>query len=243
MRRIAIPSWPQFYQVSRCFIETLVKIENDKKVYYIVCYQNIDIIRYSSSKPIRDCIDALHSINCISLINKPTGIMKHSATCLDHIYCNGYVNLLTPLILVDDISDHFPTCIKISNFNNKSEKTKLTIRDLKGFSDQDFIADVKAASEFLTTVAEHHGANELFNLFHFTMSTAVNHHAPIRNMTRKEINFRSKPWITNGIKKSIDMKSKLLNQVVKYNRKELYDKYKIYRNKINHLIDASRKSY
>ena len=39
-------------------LKPLVKIENKKKIYYIAGNQIIDIIRYSSGKPIRSYIDA-----------------------------------------------------------------------------------------------------------------------------------------------------------------------------------------
>ena len=51
----------------------------------------------------------MYSYSFFPLINKPTGVSKHSATLIDNIFCNGINNKdITNGIFYTAISDHFP---------------------------------------------------------------------------------------------------------------------------------------
>ena len=52
-----------------------------------------------------------------------------------------------------------------------------------------------------------------------------------------------KPWISKGILKSIKVKNKLYSKYMKCLDPFWYNKYKIYRDKINHLIRNSKFCY
>ena len=48
----------------------------------------------------------------ISTINKPTRVTKKTATAIDHIITNSFVeNIFKTAIIKSDVSDHFPICI------------------------------------------------------------------------------------------------------------------------------------
>ena len=61
-------------------------------------------------------------------------------------------------------------------------------------------------------------------------------------MTKKEIKNNQRPWITKGILKAIQIKTRWLKRFMKNKNKNSmeYIKYKLYRDKINHLIRASK---
>ena len=52
----------------------------------------------------------LHANSFISLINRPTRIKKESATLIDNIFTNGYIDLEITFqcLTYTDITDHFP---------------------------------------------------------------------------------------------------------------------------------------
>ena len=68
-------------------------------------------------------------------------------------------------------------------------------------------------------------------------------HAPIQYLSKKEIELKMNPWLTNGLLKSIKIKTKYYKKFMKTKNKKHYAKYKIYRDKINHLIRASKNIY
>ena len=54
---------------------------------------------------------------------------------------------------------------------------------------------------------------------------------------------QQKPWITAAIRKSILVREKNFKKFIKTNNHTFYDNYKLYRNKINHLIRKSKSNY
>ena len=76
-------------------------------------------------------------------------------------------------------------------------------------------------------------------------NSILNIHAPFRLQTRKESKLSKKPWLTNGILKSIKTKQKLYKHIIiKTNRaSQEWSYYKKYRNKLTHLIETSKRNY
>ena len=68
-------------------------------------------------------------------------------------------------------------------------------------------------------------------------------HAPLKPVSRKLFKQRLKPWITKGILKSISIKNKHYKKFLNTKKPIWYQKYKYYRDLINHLIRKSKKSY
>ena len=72
-------------------------------------------------------------------------------------------------------------------------------------------------------------------------------HAPLKRINKHKLKFKSKPWITLGLQKSISVKNKLLTNYInkKYPilKEEFHTKYRIYRNLISSLMKKSKQVY
>ena len=53
----------------------------------------------------------------------------------------------------------------------------------------------------------------------------------------------TKPWVITAIKASIHVKNILFRKYLKSKSEYYHSKYKIYRNKLNHLINISKRQY
>ena len=62
-------------------------------------------------------------------------------------------------------------------------------------------------------------------------------------MTKKQKRFKSKPWLSKGIKISINNKNKLYKTCKKSNDQVLFEKYKIYRNILTRIKHRAREKY
>ena len=62
-------------------------------------------------------------------------------------------------------------------------------------------------------------------------------------MTKSEVKFMAKPWITTAIRKSIKKKKELFKIYLKNKCEYNHCKNKIYINKLKHLIIVSKKLY
>jgi hypothetical protein len=49
----------------------------------------------------------------------------------------------------------------------------------------------------------------MFDLFYSKTTDIIDKHIPVKELSRKEIKLKSKPWITQAIQKSINTKNKL----------------------------------
>ena len=81
----------------------------------------------------------------------------------------------------------------------------------------------------------------MFHLFYDKISAITDKHIPFKQITCKEVKLRSKPWITPGIKRSIQVKNKWDKKFLKTTF--CSNKFKYYRNKLNHLLKLSKKQY
>ena len=71
----------------------------------------------------------------------------------------------------------------------------------------------------------------------------LNFHAPRRRATRKEKQLKSKPWLTQGLLKSIKLKNKMYKQFLMHTSNYQFDKYKKYRNILNRAIEGAKRNY
>ena len=85
--------------------------------------------------------------------------------------------------------------------------------------------------------------NVMFDTFYSRLSNIIDRHIPIKKLSAKEIKQLSKPWITSGIRRSIRIKNKLYKRFIKTQSAYYHTKFKLYRNKLNHLIKISKVDY
>ena len=83
--------------------------------------------------------------------------------------------------------------------------------------------------------------NDQYNIFHNHLLRAINEIAPLKTLSNKENKSKIKPWITKGIRKSINRKNKIYKKYVKNKNENTYEEYKKIRNKLNHIIRESKR--
>ena len=72
-----------------------------------------------------------------------------------------------------------------------------------------------------------------------TIKTLVNNHAPLKQVSRSKRKQFTKPWITNGILKSIKTKQKMYHTHFHSNNINKVIQYKKYSNKLNKIKQKS----
>ena len=79
------------------------------------------------------------------------------------------------------------------------------------------------------------------------MNNILDKHALFKNITKYKLKFRTKPWITPALQKSISIKNKFFKNYIKKKditqKNELHNNYKIYRNLISTLMKTSKQNY
>ena len=72
-------------------------------------------------------------------------------------------------------------------------------------------------------------------------------YAPLKRINKYKLKFKSKPWVTLGLQKSISMKNKYLKNFINKKdpilKQEFHSNYKKYRNLLSTLLKKSKQAY
>ena len=198
----------------------------------------------SSKKQIVSYKNHIQSHGVLQLVRSPTRINSRSKTLIDHVYTNIVEDNSNTDCLLFPVSDHLPliTFLKSYNSNQPIIKRKF-IRDLKNINYDQFYRDIEQNLSHITPENSNLTANELWNQFENIFNQTFNQHAPIRLQTRKEFKKSFSPWITKAILNSIKTRQKLYKKAIKHSTFTNWNKFKLYRNKLNRTIIQAKQNY
>ena len=183
------------------------------------------------------------------MIDKPTRVTTKSSTLIDNIFTNILDHKISPGILYNDITDHFPI-FQILNKNDNLNDSKLNnnsksnaYRSIRNIKSQNIAAlNIELNQTNWDDVLTNNSAEDSYTKFITKFSDLYDKHLP---KTNKKINKRqeAKPWITSGIIKSIKTRNKLYKKFLNHPNDANKNKYISFRNKLTHLIRISCKNY
>ena len=201
---------------------------------------NIDFLKYNYHAQTEEYLDMLHSNNISPIITKPTRITNYTATLIDHIYTNNTNQMISGIATID-ISDHLPTFC-IVDIPLQKQKLKRYYRDYRQFDSELYLQDVKAI-DWNSIYTESNDLNEIATKTISTLQLIVDKHVPRKLISQSKQKQFSKPWITNGILKSIKNKQGMYRTHFLSNNPVKTAEYKKYANKLNHLKTVSKRVY
>ena len=147
------------------------------------------------------------------------------------------------------ISDHLPQFLFVPNvFSNPScQKSNIYERDWSKFVQQNFVLDYfdKDWSDVLQL--DQQDVNLSINSFLDKMNSILDEHAPLKRVNKYKLKFKSKPWITPAIQKSISVKNKVLKRFIDLKDPQakdiFHEQYKDYRYMLSTLLKKSKTNY
>ena len=235
------PAYPFINNLS----STINLINKEHKPTFICGDFNFDLLKTSSHNVTNEFLNTFYAGSFFPLIDKPTRVTTKSSTLIDNIFTNILDHKISPGILYNDITDHFPI-FQILNKNDNSNDSKLnsyTYRSIRKIKSQNIAAlNIELNETKWEEVLTSNSAEDSYNNFITKFSDLYNKHLPVTN---KKINKRqeAKPWITSGIIKSIKTRNKLYKKFLNHPNDANKNKYISFRNKLTHLIRISCKKY
>ena len=221
---------------------TIEKIHHENKQCLIMGDFNIDLLRIDDHSDSENFINTLGSFCFQPQIIQPTRITSHSATLIDNIFFNSIEHFIISGNIVYDLTDHLPNFIIFNKFASLPSNVKIYKRDYSRLDEKALIDEVQSVNWY-TVFASTSDPTSMFDKFYSEISEIVDGHIPIKQLSTKELKFRSKPWITPALKVSIHIKNKLYEKFLKTNSLYYHSKFKYYRNRINHLLKVSKSQY
>ena len=154
----------------------------------------------------------MFSFNLIPVINKITRVTKKSATAIDHIITNSYLNAnIQTGIIKTNISDHFPIFLLTNTPNINAYPKTTTI--YKRYINTESIKYFRSLLNYVTW-EELQCPDEAYNSFLNKFQSIYEQAFPEVEVKLKTKNLLS-PWITKGLSKSSKTKHKLYDKYLK----------------------------
>ena len=145
------------------------------------------------------------------------------------------------------ISGHFPQFSQLDIFDKPKKKKKgiRNGRSYRHFNQNEFHSELKKVAWF--SHLKNKNTNNCTEASFQTIDHLLDEMAPVRRISRKDIYLLERPWIINGILKSMYDRDKKYKEFVKENdvtkKKEIYDLYKAKRDITLAPIRKSKADY
>ena len=196
----------------------LENISKEQKSIFLLGDFNVNLWNYNEHNQTNECLDSLASNSFIPLILQPTRITSHSNTLIDNIFSNVIHPDIISGNLTATISDHLPQFSIIPNMFGiiPGNKSNIYERDRSKFDRKNFILDYFSVEwEDLLKIDELN-ANKSIKRFLDKINMLLDTYAPLKRVKKYKLKFKSKPWITLGLQKSISVKNKLLTNFINF---------------------------
>ena len=219
----------------------LDKLSKESKQVFLLGDFNIDLLNYNDHQPTNEFLDSLASNSFSRYILQPTRLTSHSKTLIDNIFSNVISHEVTSVNITATISDHLPQFLFVPNvFSNPSrQKSNIYERDWSKFVQQNFVLDYFDKDWADVLQLNQQDVNLSINSFLDKMNSILDEHAPLKRVNKYKLKFKSKPWITPAIQKSISVTNNLLKRFINskdpQTKEILHEQYKDYRNMLSTL--------
>ena len=227
----------------------LQNISKEQKSVFLLGDFNVNLLNYNEHNQTNEFLDSLASNSFIPLILQPTRITSHSNTLIDNIFSNVIDPDIISGNLTATISDHLPQFAIIPNmFGNISGNTSNIYEwGWSTFDQENFILYYFSVNwEDLLKIDELNADNST-KIYLDKINMLLDTYAPLKKINKYKLKFKSKPWITLGLQKSISVKNKLLTNFINKKdpilKEEFHTNYKKYRNLLFTLMKKSKPAY
>ena len=200
---------------------------------------NLNLLNSESHAPTGEFLDTMLSKMLFPLISKPSRITANTASLIDNIFTNDYAQIKCGLLFTD-ISDHFPvfSLSKSTSTSDSSENESNFIRNFKTANRTKF--DAMLHNKDWTELYSLGDPNDAYNAFSKSFIEIYNNCFPLEKPSRRVSTSLRKPWISTALLKSINTKNKLYRRFLKKPTPKHNNKYKTYKNRLNHLLRIAK---
>ena len=195
--------------------KVLENISKELKSVLLLGDFNVDLLNYNEHKQTNEFLDSLASNSFIPLILQPTTITSHSNTLIDNIFSNVF----DPDIISGNLTatiDHLSQFSIIPNMfgNISGNKSNIYERDWSKFDQENFILDNFSVDWEDLLKTDELNADNSTRMYLDKINMLLDTYAPLKRINKYKMKFKSKPWITLGLQKSISVKNKLLKNFI-----------------------------
>ena len=131
--------------------------------------------------------------------------------------------------------------------NISGNKSNIYERDWSKFDQENFILDYVSVDWEDLLKTDELNADNSTRMYLDKINMLLDTYAPLKRINKYKMKFKSKPWITLGLQKSISVKNKLLKNFINKKgpvlKEEFHTNDKKYRNLFSTLMKKSKQAY
>ena len=227
--------------------KTLKKVNKEKKKTVISGDFNLNLLNYENDKEVSSFLSTMLQHDLQPCITEPSRITNtNKPSLVDNIFINSFDEPICGNILEHISYDHLPNFV-IMNHEHANKKHTRQRRHKKDFDPVMFQAELLDNGSFLTELINKPSSESAMNLYMEKYISLLDKHCPMKNLTKKEQKTSQKPWLTQGLLKSISRKrtlfKKFKNDKWKNKESEVFKEYKTCNDIINKLKKLSKRNY
>ena len=182
----------------------------------------------------------LCSYGFLPKIIQPTGVTENTSSLIDNIFSNNIIDETKSGNILLTLSEHFSQFVSVIRERLDYRNIRRFQHDYSKFHAEIFRDDVSIQ----TWNTNLNNANDLFSDFHHKLKGCVDRHAPIKQLTPKEVKLTNKPWITPEISKMIKIRNKTFARKKRQpNNENISRLYNLIRNRVSCELKKSKKRY
>ena len=201
---------------------------------------NIDMLKRYSPDYKYLVSNIIQPLSLTSIIDKPTRITADSRKCIDVILVSNKDKCLTSGA-VPTYSDHHLVYMAYDIKKPKREKKKITIRDMKNFSSENFMEDARTAPWNTIEAFNEDDVNNKAAALENIINSLINKHAPFKTITIDDKPLA--PWMNKELLKKMDHRDKLLEDWNKSQLDRNKEAFKKARHEVSHLQRKAKKQH
>ena len=201
---------------------------------------NICLLKEEYCDMTKRFVDTMKSLHFYPIISRPTRIDNNdTVSVIDHIWLNKDMSSHYGIVLAD-ITDHFPVfCTLMTPEISENNLTKIQFRDMSQNNLAHFQSCINT-TDWTMLLNSSSDINHQTETFLATLDKFYDTCFPLMTkfLSAKRL---SKPWLTKGILKSIEIKHTLFKRV----KQQIYDRatYLAYRRTLTSLIRIAKQNY
>ena len=225
-------------------------LSKEQKQVFLLGDFNINFLNCNDHQPTNDFLDSLASNSFFfSYILNPTRITSHSKTLIYNIFSNDISHEITYGNINTTISDHLPQFSFVSNIlpNSSTQKSNFYERDWSKFKQENFILEYFDKDWADLLQIDQQNVNLSMDIFLNKMDSILNTNAPLKKVNKYKLKFKTKPWITPALQKSISIKNNLLKKFITVKDPQIKERYhqenKDYRNLLSTTLKQRKTNY
>ena len=213
------------------FEELIFNLNKSSKPVYIAGDFNIHFSLEANS----NYINSINSLGYQQFVNSTThfNMRTNSSSIIDHFYSDQPLQNISVKVLISDVTDHFPILAWVNKPQiAKKNRQKITRRDTKLFDSESFLNDLSHALGNIE-INDETDPNQAFEAFLDAFANVLDTHAPYKELSRREVKMKHKPWMTKKLQKLFHKKNKLYRKMLKTGSSEDIKHYKNFSNILN----------